>query len=106
MTVSFGDPAPVQRWEGTDWDGVVEKLQARPDEYGHVGQFSTGIASHIRAGRYKAFLPEALHDADPDEKRTYMRQHWEVTTRVVKPKRKRDEEPIYNRCDVFVKWLG
>lgn len=110
MSVSFGDPAPLNRWEGNDWVQVVEKCKARKGEFGHVGQFSTGIASHLRSGRYKAFLPEALHDADPDEKREYMRGHWEVTTRTYTPPRKGgrkgDDEPTYNRCDVYVKWLG
>ena len=108
MTVSFGDPQPVSRWEGNDWPKVGAALKARKGKFGHVGQFSTGIASHLRSGRYKAFLPEALHDADPDEKRAYMRDHWEVTTRTVPPpkRRKTDDDPLYNRCDVYIKWLG
>ncbi len=92
------DPPPTAKSERSeDWRQRVNLLQQNPNEYYKVGNYSPGVATHIRRGSYKAFLPAEAAGWSDDTKETYMRQHWHVTTR------KTDDG---TRNDVFVKWLG
>ena len=74
------------------WIEIVATLRANVGEWGLVGNFSPGIATHIRRGSYPAFLPDDLSV----DKQVYMSHHWEITTR------KNGE----SRQDVYVRWLG
>ena len=95
--VEFKTPEPpASRWDAqVDWDAVVAELKAVPTEWGLVGNYSSGVAAHIKAGRYKQFHP---HGTDVEKAKTYMRRHWEVTVRKCK-----DESGLY---ETYIRWLG
>lgn len=91
--MQIGDPPESKRKPSDHWVNVVRKLKTEyPGEYGMVGNYSVGVATHIRDGDYPAFLPAA----PVDDKRSYVRTHWDVTTR-----RTPD-----GRNDVYIKWIG
>lgn len=94
--MQFVDPPPEARGERTKrWEEIVAMLRAHRGEWALVGNFSPGIATAIRRGKYKAFLDE--NQNDETKAQLYMKQHWEVTTR------KTDDG---KRNDVYVRWLG
>jgi len=59
-----------------------------------VGEYSPCVATHIRRGTYKQFLPEDLQGISPE---VYMSLHWEVTTRKTGDGRKNA---------VYIRWIG
>lgn len=94
--MQFVEPPPEARGERTKrWEEIVATLRAHRGEWALVGNFSPGIATAIRRGKYKAFLDE--NQNDETKAQMYMKQHWEVTTR------KTDDG---KRNDVYVRWLG
>lgn len=91
--MEFITPPPQQsRQRSQRWVTIVEELKARPNEWAKVGNFSPGVATHIRRGKYPAFLDGC--DKSPE---LWMQDRWEVTTR------KTDGG---NRNDVYIRWLG
>jgi hypothetical protein len=95
--MQIGNPPESKRKPSTDWVSKVALLQSEyPDQFGMVGNYSVGVATHIRQGDYPAFLPERLRGAEPVEKEQYVKEHWEVTTR----------RTADGRNDVYVKWIG
>lgn len=101
--VEFRTPEPPStRYQSVvDWPTVVSTLKADPGEWGYVGVFSSGVAGHIKAGRYPQFHP---HGDDLEKARVYMRRHWEVTVRKVKPKKGQEDGPL--RYETYIRWLG
>lgn len=94
--MQFVDPPPEARGERTKrWEEIVETLKANRGQWALVGNYSPGIATAIRRGKYKSFLTE--NENDETKAQMYMQQHWEVTTR------KTDDG---KRNDVYVRWLG
>lgn len=94
--MQFVDPPPEARGERTKrWEEIVAMLRAHRGEWALVGNFSPGIATAIRRGKYKAFLDGVYNDEHLAH--LHMKQHWEVTTR------KTDDG---KRNDVYVRWLG
>jgi hypothetical protein len=85
-------PKEIRGERSKRWVEIVDTLRANANEWGLVGNYSPGIATHIRRGNYSAFLPDDL-SIDPG---VYMDQHWENTTR------KNGD----GRQDVYVRWLG
>lgn len=91
--MEFTNPPPERRRQrSAKWENVVTELKANPDQWGLVGNYSPGLATHIRQGRYPSFLPAGT----PDPQR-YMSEHWEVTTRKTNEGR---------RCDMWIRWIG
>ena len=89
------EPPPTARSERSEeWRNKVATMKANKGEYYKVGDYSPGVATHIRRGKYKAFL-DGQHMSD-DEAEAYMKRHWEITTR----------KTTDGRNDVFVCWLG
>lgn len=92
--MEFVDPPEEARGERSRrWNNIVSTLKENKGEWAIVGNFSPGVATHIRRGMYKAFLPKDL--TSPPE--IYMKQHWDITTR------KTDDG---KRNDIYIKWLG
>lgn len=92
--MEFTNPPPQRRRRRSEkWESNVRELKANPGEWGLVGNYSPGLATHIRHGRYPSFLPAVT----PDDPRRYMDEHWQVTTR------KTDQG---RRCDIWIKWIG
>lgn len=90
------DPPPSIRTERSeDWRNRVLLMKSNPGEYYKVGNYSPGVATHIRRGEYRAFLDG--FQGSPEQLASYMERHWHVTTR------KTDGG---TRNDVFIKWLG
>lgn len=97
-------PPPVHRGrqQSRYWHDVANELRNDPHtascsdspcpHWGMVGNFSVGVANHIRKGHYPAFLPSSL-DGDRE---AYMNVYWEVTTR------KTDD----GRNDIYVRALA
>ena len=85
-------PKEIRGERSKRWVEIVDTLRANANEWGLVGNYSPGIATHIRRGSYPAFLPDDLSM----DKQVYMSQHWEVTTR----------KNGAGRQDVYVRWLG
>jgi len=74
------------------WVGVVQQLKDNPGKAGKTGPYATGVANHIRKGRYAAFTPPNVTD-----RYTYMQKHWSVTTRVAERR---------GREHVYITWIG
>lgn len=87
-------PKEIRGRRGERWVEIVSTLKQHKGEWALVGNFSPGIATHIRRGQYKAFLDG---DLLPQEAKIYMALHWEITTR------KTDNG---SRNDIYVRWLG
>lgn len=102
-TVDFRPPPPSKPGivGKVDWPAVIAALKERQGDYGFVGTFSSGLASHIRTGRYAVFLPGEASGWLDEEKRRWMADHWSVETRAVG----KNATGGY-LFDVFVKWLG
>jgi hypothetical protein len=95
--MQIGNPPESKRKPSTDWVKRVKTLKTEyPGEYGLVGNYSVGVATHIRQGDYPAFLPESLRGTDQEAREAYVRSHWDITTR-----RTSD-----GRNDVYVAWVG
>lgn len=95
--MQIGDPPVSNRKPSTNWVKKVETLKNEyPGQYGLVGNYSVGVATHIRQGDYPAFIPDAIRGADPEIREQYVRSHWEVTTR----------RTPNGRNDVYVRWIG
>ena len=91
--MEFVDPPAQQaRQRSERWNNIVTELKASPMQWAKVGNFSPGVATHIRRGKYPAFLDGC--DTTPE---VWMQQHWEITTR------KTDNG---NRNDVYIRWIG
>jgi len=87
--VEFGEPPVSQRRQRSQrWVDVAAQLQAKPGEWAKIeGDFSPGVATHIKKGNYKHFLvgiPETMTSEE------WMRAHWEIRTHKVGEAR-RDE---------------
>lgn len=91
--MEFAEPPMQQgRQRSEKWVNIVKELKERKGEWAKVGNFSPGVATHIRRGKYPAFLDGCDTPVD-----LWMSSHWEVTTR------KTDNG---NRNDVYIRWLG
>lgn len=94
--MEFVEPPPEARGERTKrWGEIVDTLMDNPGKWALVGNFSPGIATAIRRGRYKVFLRD--FEGTDFEEQAYMKRYWEVTTRKTHDGR---------RNDVYVRWLG
>lgn len=91
--MEFVTPPPERKGQRSQkWREIVAALKEKKGEWALVGNFSPGVATHIRRGKYPAFLDGC--DRSPD---LWMRDHWEITTR------KTDNG---KRNDVYIRWLG
>lgn len=94
--MEFVSPPPHQpRQRSEKWVNVVAELKANPGEWAKVGNFSPGVATHIRRGKYPAFLEG--WQGDREQASLYMQQNWDITTR------KTDNG---TRNDVYIRWIG
>lgn len=91
--MQFVTPPPQKKGQKSErWRNVVAELKANKGEWALIGNYSPGVATHIRRGKYAAFLEGC--DIEP---RVFIAQHWDVTTR------KTDEG---RRNDIYIRWLG
>lgn len=75
--MEFVDPGPAKAAVRSEhWANVVKELRANPGKWALVGEYSPGVATHIRRGKYPAFIPEGT----PDPER-FMGKNYEVTFR-------------------------
>jgi hypothetical protein len=94
--MEFIDPPPEAKGQRSErWREIVSTLKDKKGEWARVGNFSPGVATHIRRGQYKAFL--GGWEGSEGDVEAYMKRHWQVTTR------KTDDG---KRNDVYVRWLG
>lgn len=71
-------PEPkVQRDPGY-WQHVVKELDMNPGEWAFVGRWSNGVATRIRQGKYRAFVPKEI--VDWDERERWVAKHYEIYT--------------------------
>jgi len=92
--MEFVTPPPEKKGQRSErWINIVRELKEHKGEWALVGNFSPGVATHIRRGKYPAFL-DGWTDGEVD---SFMRLHWEITTR------KTDGG---KRNDVYVRWIG
>jgi len=89
--MKFVSPPPTKLKGNSDhWVQVVEELKKNPNEWGLAGNYSIGVSTHIKKGRYKAFYPEGTHMP-----MVYVAQNWEITTRT----------NGNNRVDIYIRWV-
>lgn len=90
--MDFVEPPPLKkRGNSQHWMNVVNELKANPGKWGLVGNYSVGVSTHIKNGRYPSFYPPGT-----DDPAAYVQAHWEVTTRSTGG----------SRVDVYVRWVG
>lgn len=92
----FSELPPVvrKRPPTPKWSEIVDQLKKNPSQYGLVGNFSLGVGSHIRRGKYASLVPADVRD--PDDRVEYMEKHWDIVTR----------RNGIDRADVYIKWIG
>lgn len=83
----------------TDWVAVVAECKKNRGQYGLVGEYSVSVASQIRQGVIAAFLPKGADSMSEDEKRRWMKDHWQVEYRRI------DGKPA-TRANVYVRYVG
>ena len=94
MTIQKAELPPSARNHGkVNWEEAVRLMRQAPREWHLIGDFSPGVATHIRNGLYKAFL--YAETADPA---AFMRKHWEIAARVKVRGQK--------RVNLYGRWLG
>lgn len=94
--MEFITPPPEKKGQKSErWRNIVQQLKEHPGEWALVGTYSPGVATHIRRGKYPAFLDSTI--TTPEQANLYMARHWEVTTRKTEGGK---------RNDVYVRWLG
>lgn len=94
--MEFADPPPEKRGQrSTEWIDRVRAMQEHPGEWAKVGNYSPGVATNIRKGRYKMFLDG--FEGDEAQRTLYMKRHWEIVTRKTNDG---------GRNDIFIRWLG
>lgn len=92
--MEFITPPPEKKGQRSErWREIVKTLKENKGAWAKVGDFSPGVATHIRRGKYPAFL----EDSENMDAEVYMSQHWEVTTRKM---------GSGTRNDVYIRWLG
>lgn len=95
-SMEFTTPPPEKKGQRSErWINIVAELKQHKGEWALVGNFSPGVATHIRRGKYPAFLEDWTGSGEQAD--IYMKQHWEITTR------KTDSG---KRNNVYVRWLG
>lgn len=95
--MEFIEPPPEKKGQRSErWSSIVARLKENPNEWALVGNFSPGVATHIRRGKYPAFLPETRFASD-FAVNAYMKSNWDITTR------KTDNG---KRNDVYIRWIG
>lgn len=88
-------PEPKRKALSEYWLNVAATAKTLKDEeFVRVGPYSVGVATNIRNGLYPAFLPK--RGLDDDQKKTYMADHWVITTRKSGP----------SRTHIFIRWMG
>ena len=85
-------PEERRRQRSPHWEKAVAQLKEKPYEWGMVGVYSPGVASHLRKGKYPSFIPEGTENPE-----RYMKDNWEVTTRRINDGR---------RNEVYIRWIG
>lgn len=77
--VHVEEPPPSrQHHSDIPWTEIVATINEAAGRFHLIGEFSPGVATHIRQGRYKAFIPDGT-----DDPQAYMAREYEVTTRNV-----------------------
>jgi hypothetical protein len=94
MTLVKETPPTPKRSKRVDWPAAVREMKASPGDWFNIGEFSPGIANHIRKGQYRAFLSEG----SPEPPEVQVRQRWEVTARVV--------DSQTQRVALYIRYLG
>lgn len=88
-------PEPKRKALSEYWLNVVATAKGiEGEEFVKVGPYSVGVATNIRNGFYPAFLPKA--GLDDEQKKTYMSDHWVITTRKCSP----------TKNHIFIRWMG
>lgn len=93
MVTKQAPPASSSPKQNINWPAAVAEMKQNKKEWHLLGEFSPGIATHMRKGKYKAFLP-----AGETNPQAYMEQHWEFTSRVV--------QPGFPRVNIYCRWMG
>ena len=94
--MEFAEPPPSKKGAMSDrWIEIVAELKTKQGQWANVGNYSPGVATHLRRGKYPAFLEGFA--GDDEEITRHMSDHWEITTR------KTDEG---HRNDVYIRWVG
>lgn len=92
--IQKSDPPPSKKFASeVPWDEIVRVIDAEPGTWFLIGEFSPGVPTHIRSGRYKAFLKD-YSGSDP---RGYMERTYEVTTR------KSGDDPDRKRVNIWIR---
>lgn len=95
MELEFSNPPQDRREQRTaEWKRITTELRANPGQWAKVGNFSPGVATAIRRGKYRAFLDPDDNITEPE---TYMRQHWEIRTH---------KTGDGTRNDIYIRWNG
>lgn len=95
--MEFIEPPPSKKGAMSDrWINVVAELKTKKDQWALVGNYSPGVATHLRRGKYPAFMGD-FSNFDPAQAALYMQRHWEITTR---------KTHNGDRNDVYIRWVG
>lgn len=93
--MEFIDPPEDKRQQRTaEWQRIVTELKAHPSEWAKVGNFSPGVATAIRRGKYRAFTADAPEYEDPE---AYMTRNWQIRS---------SKTSDGTRNDIFIRWIG
>lgn len=95
MAIKKQDPAPSRLYVGkVNWKEAVKLAVADKGAWFLCGEFSPGMAQHLRQGGNKAFFM----GAEPKDPERFMRAEWEIAARVA---RKGEQ-----RVNIYIRKIG
>ena len=94
--MDFVDPPARKKGRRSEkWNEIVRTLKENQGQWALVGNYSPGVATHIRRGEYPAFVDGV--QGDETQRSLHMARHWEVTTRKTHDGK---------RNDVYIRYIG
>jgi hypothetical protein len=102
--MEFVDPPATRKGAVSEkWLAIAQALQENPNKWALVGDFTPGMATHLRRGTYPAFMGDFSGES-PEQATLYMKLHWEITTRKIENSSEdEDQKPRHN---IYMRWLG
>lgn len=102
--MEFVDPPVTRKGAVSEkWLAIAHALKENPNKWALVGDFTPGMATHLRRGTYPAFM-EDFSGESPEQATLYMKLHWQITTR--KKENSGEDEDQKPRHNIYMRWIG
>jgi len=114
--MEFVDPPVTRKGAVSEkWLAIAQELQDNPNKWALVGDFTPGMATHLRRGTYPAFMADFSGEG-VEQATLYMKRHWQITTRKIEKTDETETEEQTSeeetkktkgtRHNIYMRWLG